>query len=473
MKRISRPNRLVFIAILAFWFPFFRIPNQNYPAGILPADRTIKSTLCGKLVFIDDIKTGAKLIGLIPCGESRPYIFDRRPGELHNYYRFRDVVITKDKNMSISTTNYGVLYTYISKFKDYVPINSCNECRDFAPTATADYIKPIIDCSAWILEESSVQFPGIINAPDVERIEAVIVDNEFLSQTKEECKAIEECLEKKYALQLGNELGELLHQGAGSTEKIILLLKTIIIKPESQQACPSITRMTWNLTIGFNQIGYPIEMLEVSSPATPLITDLHEHKTGVQEDGSLIEEIPGSGVAVTNMSIYVLIPSGNPMTIQVRGTSFGSVVVSAIHNQGSMIQNVSYEGLLFTKSTRSILDFITVQPVLKVDMLNNGSVEAHNPDSYEEFPILSSWQLSSTPTGTGIYLTPSITPTQESIQATTTIPLSAAEPTNISTIAPIEKPSEPSICPGIFGLAIIPILAFYQSKLWGFRRSRF
>jgi hypothetical protein len=148
---------------------------------MLPTDRTLKPTLCGKLVFIDDIKTGAKLIGLIPCGESRPIVFSRRPGELHNFYRFQDVVSEKDKNMSISTTNYGVLYTFIIKFKDYVPIQSCSECKGFSPTATIDFTEPVIDCTTWILEESAAQFLNVINGLDINKIEADLEDNTYIS----------------------------------------------------------------------------------------------------------------------------------------------------------------------------------------------------------------------------------------------------------------------------------------------------
>lgn len=180
MERITNHNRLIVI-FLALTFPFVWAPNQHNPTGMLPTDRTLKPTLCGKLVFIDDIKTGAKLIGLIPCGESRPIVFSRRPGELHNFYRFQDVVSEKDKNMSISTTNYGVLYTFIIKFKDYVPIQSCSECKGFSPTATIDFTEPVIDCTTWILEESAAQFLNVINGLDINKIEADLEDNTYIS----------------------------------------------------------------------------------------------------------------------------------------------------------------------------------------------------------------------------------------------------------------------------------------------------
>src|SRR3990172_13315705 len=62
-----------------------------------PFDQTNKnrSTLCGRLVFLEDYKTGAKMIGLIPCTESRPIIFATGPAELYDFYRFTNVVIKK------------------------------------------------------------------------------------------------------------------------------------------------------------------------------------------------------------------------------------------------------------------------------------------------------------------------------------------------------------------------------------------
>jgi hypothetical protein len=156
----------------------------------------------------------------------------------------------------------------------------------------------------------------------------------------------------------------------------------------------------------------------------------------------------------------------------VRGTSFGSVVLSTLHNHEAEIQNISFEGLLFTKSTRGSLDFIDSQPVLKIDMLNNGNLEARNPDFYEYYPVLDIWQITPTATGTVILASPSIIPTPVSIQIATALLLPSSESTHTPTTTPADRPHTLSLCPNLYTLAILPIVACCQRKLFASRRSQ-
>ena len=412
---------------------------------------------------MDDIKTGAKLIGLIPCGESRPYIFLRRPDELHNYYRFRDVVILKDKSGTITTSNYGKLYTYITKFRDYVPINSCSECKPAAPTETPRVSDAVIDCSTWILQKSADQLPELNEDQELEKIGADLEQYINGVEIQEKCVEDRECANRETASRLGNDLGEILRQRNAPLEKLILLLKALLTDPQRWKVCQQISEVVWWMSIGINQQGYALELVSVTSPATHLATDAVGQKTGILEDGTLVEGIPVSGVIVTNLTQYILFPAGTPVMIQVRGTGFGAVSVRMIHNTGTVIQNALFEGVLFTKDTQSELNLSNLQPMLKVDALNDGNFEIHQPDSYQEVPLLVKWNPTAIPTQTIPPTLPPPSPTFSIAQVTSTPISSIIEPT--ATNSAPEKPSTPLACPLSLGLATLPIARLCRSKL--------
>ncbi|MDD5467957.1 MAG: hypothetical protein PHS96_09120 [Anaerolineales bacterium] len=89
--------------------------------------------LCGKLVFIELKDSPIQELGLAPCGETKPLLFEVRPRELHNYYRFRNVEI--ESGMRIKTVRYGDLSKYIVGWDGYTELNSCGDCS-VQPSAT-------------------------------------------------------------------------------------------------------------------------------------------------------------------------------------------------------------------------------------------------------------------------------------------------------------------------------------------------
>ena len=91
--------------------------------------------LCGRLVFLKDIKTDLTTIGLQPCGGGKPYIFHVGPKDLYDYYQFENVKIGVGD--VIRTAEWGNLNTYIVGFDSYRPINTCSDCgKAFVPSKT-------------------------------------------------------------------------------------------------------------------------------------------------------------------------------------------------------------------------------------------------------------------------------------------------------------------------------------------------
>jgi len=460
-SRLQKGIKLLFLII---WLPFTMAPKFNKPFGPLPADRTLKSTLCGRLIFLDDIKTGAKLIGLLPCGEGGPYIFNKRPDELHNFYRFHNVVIAKNKNAQIQTSNYGVIYTYIVKFEDYIAITSCGECSGFTSTATPKYRETMIRCSQWIFDKSFNEFDSDIPELEAESIYSTLKDETYLTTVEEKCGVNEDCMEKEISLWLGNELGKIFYNQSVPSQRIILLLKNLIVDPENMQICAPIARLVGYLIIGLNQQGYPINFLEVTSPAMPRLINAQSQQTGVLEDGSVTEEITGTKVVVTSWSVSILYPSNISATVQIEGVGFGSVDIQAIRNNGNEIQDARFEGLLYTQSTRSIFDFLGSQPVLKVDAIGNGNVEARNAESINVYPLIKGWLENPIPTFT---ITPSVaSATLPPVVTQVISPTSSPTVRITSTVIDVQQkePSLPFTCPSIIGLIFLALAAVFQQR---------
>ena len=120
------------------------------------------------------MKTGEKLIGLAPCGQTQPYIFDYRPNELHDYYRLQEVVIKK--GTPVQTLNYGVLSTYITHFSVSTAIQDCNACKITAPTWTPRPEQASLNCADWIIQTSAGL--AAAQAPELSQGEKIRYQNE-------------------------------------------------------------------------------------------------------------------------------------------------------------------------------------------------------------------------------------------------------------------------------------------------------
>jgi len=459
-------QKVLKLFLLILWIPFTWSPIIIKPLSPMPADRSQKASLCGKLIFLDDIKTGAKLIGLLPCGEGKPYIFNKRPDELFNYYRLNNVVIVKDKNMQVRTKDYGEIYTFIIKFEDYIAINSCGECSGFTYTATPKYIETILSCSQRILNQTFNEFKNELTEIEFESTITALEDETFQSSVEEKCGMSDTCLENEFLLFLGNELGKLFYKHSLPLQQVIHFLKKLVVDPENVQSCMPVIKNIGHLVIGLNQQGYPIEVLEVTSPASPRMTNAQGKQTGVLDDGRVVEEISDTQVVVSSWSITVFSPSNITTTILVAGTGFGSVDIMAIHNNGEEVQHAHFKGMLFTQSTRSNLETVGPHPILKVDAIGNGNVEARNPDSFDVYPLINEWWInpSATITMTPYRDTASSTPT--AILTSSPTPIPTTKPTSTNVVEQLEEPSPFPPCLSIAGIIFLSLAVVIQ------RRSR-
>ncbi|MBN1537469.1 MAG: hypothetical protein JW908_12100 [Anaerolineales bacterium] len=112
-------------------------------------------SLCGKLVFLTEAKTGATRLGLRPCaGNEKPYVFEQNPADLFNTYQFKDIEI--ESGEPFDSVEYGKLTKYITEWAGYFQLTSCSDCNTgkvvvptptlspFAETAATETQAPVI-----------------------------------------------------------------------------------------------------------------------------------------------------------------------------------------------------------------------------------------------------------------------------------------------------------------------------------------
>ncbi len=118
--------------------------NLSLQFQVIKATRSLKGTLCGRLVIIKDIKTKKDYLGLMPCTGGGPYIFATRPRELLNYYQLINVKFKTGNK--IRAEGYGDLTRYIVNFDTYYPMVDCSGCGylpGYAPVSTqSEFIFP-------------------------------------------------------------------------------------------------------------------------------------------------------------------------------------------------------------------------------------------------------------------------------------------------------------------------------------------
>jgi hypothetical protein len=333
------------LAILSLLLAPWASPSRAAP---LPA-KTLKSTLCGKLVFLTDFKTGLQYIGLIPCGQATPIIFERRPAELYDYYRFAEAVI--DTGPGIMTETYGRLSTYITKFKSYVPINNCNECSKAAgATSTPESTQDALACSAWLSENVAASFPNLSAAAKLQEIDqktAFYVNGPVIRET---CGVNDTCMVQEAARQYGLLLAPLLRQEAITTDQVVGFLNKLFSASTSSETCLRAPDAAWRLATGLNQQGYGVDIFAAQGPIALQVRDAQGRQAGIETGAAPTLEIPGAQATTVISTTYLLLPTDAGMTVSLQGSGFGSLNLEALQNSADQVNLMVFEGVLVTGS---------------------------------------------------------------------------------------------------------------------------
>jgi len=430
-------------------------PSQVHPAA---AGRTVKSTLCGKLAFLEDSKTGTKSIGLIPCGQSRPVIFQRRPSELLEYYRFKDVTIVSGP--VVRTTMYGPISDYITKFDSYTAINNCNDCRPSVPGASPAGSSPDLACTNWALEQIATANPALGQMPAYQEIGQNL---EYFAKGKvlrQKCGLEIGCQAREIGRQLGARLGPLLRQAGLANPDVTRLLGDVLAKPDETGACRSPGSLVLNLIISLNQQSFAIDALLVNGDAALLVADAQGVRAGVDMQGRLISDIPGAQVITGEESSCLLLPAGQLADISLHGLDNGAASLEAVLNRDDRIQYLYFKDFPVYEVTQGKLDTAASPPVLQLDAWAKGQYQPRQATYAEEGGLVIARLTPPTPSPTPAPATPTVepSPTATSAPATPTRVPSTPAPTEtapaMQTAAPQSAPG--GLCPLAFGVAMLP-----------------
>jgi hypothetical protein len=409
--------------------------------GLLAAPRSVsalplgsekKDTLCGKLVFLENMKTGEKLIGLAPCGQTQPYIFDYRPNELHDYYRLLDVVISKGP--AVQTLNFGTLNTYITHFSVSTALQDCNACKISAPTWTPRPEQASLNCADWIIQTSAAQEAA--QAPELSQSEKIrFQTNEYAASTelRQQCQGDEACRAQAISIRLGSLLGEIFQRNQLPAEQVIGLMKMLLSDPQQAQTCAASPQAVWHLLVGLDQQGYSIQGLQASTPLTQLVEDYSGRRTGILPDGRLAEEIPGSALVVAGRSKYTLLAAGAAAKISLRGNDAGALDLKVIDFLGKNVWLAAYKQLGISDKTRGELVQSGGGLVLKLDMSGAGSFDLVGEPLVDQYPVTRFWLPTLTPAALPATFTPE---PQPSDTATAAVPATEAPPGSPTPVTP-------------------------------------
>ncbi len=166
--RIRIRNCGSFVLIMSLWVVWLSpIMTRSARASRLESFNATMGSLCGKLVFLTEAKTGATRLGLRPCVDGdKPYVFSQNPADLYNAYQFKNVTI--ESGDTFESTEYGKLNKYITAWDSYIQLASCSDCNKgivVAPTASITPTEQVIatETQAPVITDTPTPTPSNVS----------------------------------------------------------------------------------------------------------------------------------------------------------------------------------------------------------------------------------------------------------------------------------------------------------------------
>jgi hypothetical protein len=463
---MSKQRAICALAVLSLLglLLFAIAPPQSVIASPLYQSNRNRSTLCGRLVFLEDVKTSAKMIGLVPCGENRPIIFAAGPAELYDFYRFTNVVIKKGDK--ITTMNYGTLEFYITRFDSYKQIYSCRDCDSTAVGVQPPSAGQAGDCSAWVLDQAATEFPALNQPQEIETMQQNLQAYAGGEVATRLCGVDSACRIGAVAQQLGVQLGPRLHWGGTTTEGVIGWLADLLSSPGTAEACPSIDVVAPSLVVGLNQQGYGIDLATINTGCDLLASDDQSRKVGF-EGRSAVEQIPNAKAAAAPQSQYLLLPGGEAAHLELACTQSEIITLQLVQRDETGIRQDIFSRLSVRDRTRGEIDLSASPLILSLDARGDGNAQEQKPDRSLLHPALVALIASPTPTGTPAPPTATTSPTLEATATaspTNPPPSPTPAPTELPTPTATTPSSPTGLCPMAFGVVLLPGVFWWRRR---------
>lgn len=402
---------------------------------------------CGKLVFLEDLKTSAKLIGLRACSGGEVYIFGQRPAELFNYYEFYGAVVKSGE--PINDPKYGTLKKYIVGFVNYRMIPDCSYCgKNYSPptntfpppppaTETPAPIAPVETAvvGAPVAVESPLEPPNVeVNSECINQTAQVVAQAmgfpkfQFLIDQApgilKEAPGAEVCGDDPVCLKMAKlktlmagmvGAGFEASPGQRPIGQVMGAIASLMDRSAIGTACQMQGVMAVEMAKQFSIKGMAIDVYVVHSPVRMRVRDFENKESGFYKSGEVKQDIPLSVTRSKDDGEYVFLPSSSVAAVEFEGIADGAMTFEAVRNSGAVVQEIGYDQVPVEAATRGNLDVAAAaRPQLRITASSSGQLASIDPTRYEEFAIVASVAPSTaTPTATE---TATLTPTPAGFQ---------------------------------------------------------
>ena len=400
------------------------------------------SVSCGKLVFLEDMKTAAKLIGLRDCSGGNVYIFGQRPAELFNNYEFFGAKIAK--GAEINDAKYGKLNQYIVSFVSYRMIPDCSYCgKNFEqptntfpppppPSETVAVVAPVATEAVVVLETTPVSPQGpLVSSECISQTAKIVAQAMGFSKYQflidqapgmlaqapgaEVCGDDPTCLQTVQLKTLMAGMVETSFEaspGQRPIGQIMGAIATLMDSSAVDTACTQQGVMAVEMAKQFSIKGMAINAYAMHSPADFRVRDFENKDSGFFKSGEVKQDIPLSVTRTEGESEYVFVPSSSVNAVEFEGKSEGAMTFEAVRNAGNVVQEVGFDQVPVDAATKGNLNVSgAARPKLDITASSSGQLASLDPTRYEEFAIVASVApVTATPT---ITMTPTLTPTPE------------------------------------------------------------
>lgn len=129
--------------------------------------------------------------------------------------------------------------------------------------------------------------------------------------------------------------------------------------------------------------GININFFGIHSPATLLITDQSGRRTGMLDNGGIVQEIPDSWVVIDGEEKYVVYQGTTPVTVRVKGTGTGTMKVEMTTSDGKDGgRSVTYNAVPVNPKLVAQVVSTDGQAALSIDSNGDGQVDqSKKPDT--------------------------------------------------------------------------------------------
>jgi hypothetical protein len=163
-----------------------------------------------------------------------------------------------------------------------------------------------------------------------------VMNQQALCGDNDECQArtIGELKDKWRSTLISAGFQEVAEKVLGNAAVILKIFKAVYnLFPDTAKCLSWLDRVQSGHVILMNRSGQDTNMARTGSPVYPLVTNESGQRAGFLPDGTVVEEIPGSGAVEIEEHRYVVFPGVGSFDVQITGYADGTMNVRTLFAQ--------------------------------------------------------------------------------------------------------------------------------------------